>query len=127
MSPSVRIARSTCPATRPKSACRSSGRSEKESTWTRLASQTEPGRLPPTGGCSVQLSSDQTAGVVFPPQIAHGGAPGFAARRAAGFAAARRLGDLAWAGLARDERLVVRERHAAHSELLSSGGLRAVK
>ena len=40
-----------------------------------LASQTEPGRLPPTGGCSVQLSSDQTGGVVLPEQIPQGGPP----------------------------------------------------
>src|SRR5438309_1234525 len=41
MSPSASIARSMRATTRPKSACSSSGRSEKESAWTRLASQTE--------------------------------------------------------------------------------------
>ena len=79
---------------------RPSGRSANESTCTRLASQTVPGRLPPTGACSVQCSSDQTRVGRRPLQIA--------ARRPAGLAAARRLGDRALAGLARDERLVVR-------------------
>jgi hypothetical protein len=51
-----------------------------ESTCSLLAGQTAPGRLPPTGACSVQLSSDQTAFVVAPAQIAHGG---HQARRAA--------------------------------------------
>src|SRR5204862_5524791 len=83
-SPSARIARSTRAATRPKSACSSSGRSEKESTWTRLASQTAPGRLPPTGGCSVQLSSDHTAAVVLPLQIRQGGPPGSPRRGGSG-------------------------------------------
>ena len=102
-SPSERIARSTRAATCPKSAASSSGRSANESTWTRLASQTAPGRLPPTGGWSVQFSSDQTALVVAPLQIA--------ARRAARLAAPRRLGDLPFGGLAWDERLLIRQRH----------------
>jgi hypothetical protein len=55
-----------------------------ESTWTRLASQTAPGRLPPTGGCNVQFASDQTALVVAPAQIAQGGPPGSPRRRGSG-------------------------------------------
>src|SRR6476619_2296101 len=48
-------------------------------------------------------------------------------RRASRLAAARRLGDPAWARLAWNERILVRQRHTAHSQLLSSGDLRAVK
>ena len=77
-----------------------------ESTCTRLASQTAPGRLPPTGGCSVQFSSDQTAEVVLPAADAAG--------RPAFLAAPRRLRDLALAGVARDERLAVGQGHGAH-------------
>src|SRR5205823_15087265 len=49
------------------------------------------------------------------------------ARRASRLAATRRLWDLARAGLARHERTLVRQRHGAHSQLLSSDALRAVK
>jgi hypothetical protein len=64
--------------------CSGSGRSANESTWTRLASQTAPGRLPPTGGWSVQFSSDHTAFVVLPSQIAQGGPPGSPRRGGSG-------------------------------------------
>ena len=120
MSPSERIARSTRAATRPKSAWRFSGRSPKESTWTRLASQTAPGRLPPTGGCSVQLlvRPDGPRSSCRRRSRRAGRLP---RRAAAAPGSARSLG-LAW-----DEGLLVRHRHAAHSQLLSSCALWAVK
>ena len=48
------------------------------------AIQMAPGRLPPTGACSVQFSSDQSAGVVWLEQIPHGGPPGSPRRGGSG-------------------------------------------
>jgi hypothetical protein len=44
--------------------------------------------LPPTGGCNVQSSSDQTADVATPPQIPQGGPPSSPRRGGSGIVGA---------------------------------------
>src|SRR5215469_956027 len=82
--PRDRMARSTRAAIIPKSAAAAEGRSQNESTWSREASHTEPGKLPPTGGCRVHRSSDHTADVTALVQMAHGSPPGSPRRGGSG-------------------------------------------
>ena len=83
------MARSIRAATTPKSAAAADGRSVNESTCARLASQTVPGRLPPTGGWRVHRSSDQTGGVDSPAQIPQGSPPASPRRGGSGIDARR--------------------------------------
>ena len=90
------------------------GRSLNESTCTLLASQTVPGRLPPTGACKREV-------LVLPdrwrPAVGQA-----AARLATGLATPRRFGDDALTRRSRDQRFLVGQLHLSAPFVLWSAG-----